>query len=110
MVRTLGVQQVTNGKTGLLIRSKKISSAKNQKRLNHIEGITNWEKTREKKLDESTYLEEGVEEEVVTEEVAMDDLRTYVFQPPPEHNSLPKVNIRSSWNTINIDLKSLESH
>lgn len=111
LVTALGVQQITNDKMGLLVRSNKLSLGKNPSRPNHSERVNDWEDpvdSKEIPLDESTYLEGRVEEEVVTEEVAVDDLRTYVFHPPPEHQSLPKVNIRSSWNTINIDLKSLE--
>ncbi|XP_069943113.1 uncharacterized protein [Cherax quadricarinatus] len=110
LVHALGVQQITNGKTGLLVGPKKLSSSKNPVRSNHV-GVNNWENPlpviSHEKMDD-IFLEERVEEEVVTEEVALDDLRTYVFQPPSDHNSLPKVNIRSSWNTLNIDLKSLE--
>ncbi|XP_071521951.1 uncharacterized protein [Panulirus ornatus] len=111
LVTTLGVQQITNDKMGLLVRPKKLSVGKNPGRPNHPERENDLKDpvvSKEVELDKSTCVEERVEEEVVTEEVAGDDLRTYVFHPPPEHNSLPKVNIRSSWNTINIDLKSLE--
>nr|XP_045585527.1 uncharacterized protein LOC123747389 isoform X2 [Procambarus clarkii] len=109
LVKAVGVQQIANGKTGLHVRSNKLSTSKDNIRSSHVGGGNDWENplALEKKA-EDIFLEERVEEEVITEEVAMDDLRTYVFQPPPEHNSLPKVNIRSSWNTINIDLKSLE--
>nr|XP_053641432.1 zinc finger E-box-binding homeobox 1-like [Cherax quadricarinatus] len=96
LVHALGVQQITNGKTGLLVGPKKLSSSKNPVRSNHV-GVNNWENPlpviSHEKMDD-IFLEERVEEEVVTEEVALDDLRTYVFQPPSDHNSLPKVNIK----------------
>ncbi|XP_068243517.1 uncharacterized protein [Palaemon carinicauda] len=39
----------------------------------------------------------------------VEDVRTYVFHPTSQNNSGPKVNVKSTWNTVNIDLNSLES-
>ncbi|XP_064086377.1 uncharacterized protein LOC135201406 isoform X4 [Macrobrachium nipponense] len=41
-------------------------------------------------------------------ENVVEDVRTYVFHPTSQNNSVPKVNVKSSWNTVNIDLKNLE--
>ena len=106
VVMSLGMHQIANGKTGLIARSKKITDKSNISEGGQVEQVKEWEDTLQG--DQSNYQHEIVEEEVVMEDVGPGNLRTYVFQPPPEHNTLPKVNIRSSWNTINIDLKSLE--
>ncbi|XP_050709912.1 uncharacterized protein LOC126994653 isoform X2 [Eriocheir sinensis] len=98
------MQQITNGKTGLFVKSKRVLPD-----TSNVEQVKEWEghlQGNGLQVDKHASSQEIVEEEVVMEGVG--DLRTYVFQPPPEHNTLPKVNIRSSWNTINIDLKSLE--
>ncbi|KAK4313418.1 hypothetical protein Pmani_015229 [Petrolisthes manimaculis] len=106
-----GIQQKNNGKTRLLVKSKKVNVIKSSiNKEHHLEDMKIWDNSAincvNRVISSPVQVQERVEE-VVTEEI-VEKVHTYVFQPPPDHNTLPKVNIQSPWNTVTIDLKNLE--
>ncbi|KAK7070507.1 hypothetical protein SK128_006354 [Halocaridina rubra] len=101
-LKNFGANQRANDKTGLVMRPKKMNIGKNGFISNlGIVSISKLEDSEEVKVKK-----EETEEEVITDIVA-DDLRSYVFHSSSPSSAVPAANVKSTWNTVNIDLNSL---